>query len=96
MKKPRFEMTICTPEGCKSIGHSTDEERAARRIDAAVKRAAKLHIRGRPRRGVVKGSVTDELGMVRYRAHEEYGEPEPKPRIPRRRREPEYVPPEGQ
>lgn len=88
MRKPRFEMHICTEDGCVSLGKTTNEERAAKKVDRAVKRAAKRHIKGKPRRGVVKGSVTDDSGLVRYRAHEEYGAPEPKPR-PRRRSRPE-------
>lgn len=90
MARERFEMIVCTEEGCRSLGHSTNEEKAAKRVDREVKKLAR-RITGRPRRGTVKGSVVDQGGLVRYRAHEEYGAPEPKSR-PRRRREQEPQP----
>lgn len=89
--REKFEMRICTEAGCETLGFATSEERAAKRIDREVKRRAKK-IRGKPRRGVVKGSVVDRNGLVRYRAHEEFGAPEsPAPR--RRRRPIEPLPP---
>lgn len=91
MARERFEMRICTESGCETIGFSGNEERAAKRIDRAVKKLARK-IKGRPRRGVVKGSVVDGNGLVRYRAHEEFGAPESP--APRRRRPPvEPLPP---
>lgn len=90
--REKFEMVICDDSGCRSLGHSTNEERAAKRVDREVKRLARK-IKGRPRRGTVKGSVVDPNGLVRYRAHEEYGSPEPKAPRSRRRREPSYPPP---
>lgn len=91
MPRERFEMVICTEDGCRSLGHATNEERAAKRVDREVKKLAR-RIGGKPRRGVVKGSVVDPNGLVRYRAHEEFGPPESKP-TPRRRREPPPLPP---
>lgn len=94
MAKPKYEMHVCTEEGCKSLGKTTDPVRAAKRVDREVKRLAKRKIRGRPRAGVVKGSVVDEQGAVQYRAHEEFGAPDSPPRSrPRRRRELSYGPP---
>ena len=88
--REKFEMHVCVDGTCRSLGRTTNEERAKRRVAREVRKLEKKRLRGKTPSGTVKGSVTDGSGLVRYRAHAEYGPPEAKaprgrrPRVPRR------------
>jgi hypothetical protein len=91
--REKFEMHLCVDGECRILGRTTNEERAKRRVAREVRKLEKKRLRGKTPSGTVKGSVTDAGGLVRYRAHAEYGPPEPRAARPRRPRVPRDLPP---
>jgi len=86
--REKFEMHVCVDGTCRSLGKTTNEERAKRRVTREVRKLEKRKAKGKAPNVTIKGSVTDPNGFVRYRAHAEFGPPEQKPPRGRRRREP--------
>lgn len=91
--REKFEMHVCVDGVCRTLGRTTDAARAEKRIAREVRKLEKKRLKGKTPRGTIRGSVTDSSGLIRYRAHAEYGPPEAKTPKPRRPRAPRDLPP---